>query len=281
MLGKVFLNMANFRMNQSSRLAADLTTLGHWSMATPEDRIIAARSLAGYGIEMAIYRLMAAGISIGIGNLAQSIRGVDESDNDKKKRINATMKGQLSGTITDIFSPAPFADVAIKPIAAFTTEAIEKATGIPVSTYGNQKETYVQSLGGYGIAISRAVELWDVLNLAATGTYKDDFGKEKQISAEDQETIQGLAPFAAASAVGILPSDVGTGVRNVVKYSKKKPETLEHKLLGTFKNKEEMKKNDPESYQENFGKGSDYYDMEKEKKAIEKEKKAEQEVEVD
>ena len=152
-------------------------------------------------------------------------------------------------------------------------QAIEKQTGLPLSTYGTTKQTFVESLGGYGIAASRAIEIWDVLSLANSGTYKDDYGKEKKISSEDQETIQGLAPLAVLSALGVLPTDIGTGVRNVVKYSKKKPQTLENKLLGNFKNQEEMKLKDPETYEENFGKNSEYQDVKDEKKEGEKEKK--------
>jgi hypothetical protein len=273
MLGKILLNFANFRMSQSSRLAADLSTLGHWSTATAEDRAIAARSLGGYALESLAYRLMSVGIAIGIGNIAQAIRGVDESDKDKKERISKLFKSARSGAATDFFSPAPFLDFAVKPLTAYTTEAIEKQTGLPLSTYGTTKQTFIESLGGYGIPFSRAYEIWNVLSLANSGTYEDDYGKEKKIATEDQETIQTLAPLAVLSALGVLPTDIGTGVRDVVKYSKKKPQTLENKLLGNFKNQEEMKLKDPETYEENFGKNSEYKQYLDEQKEGKDEKK--------
>jgi len=100
---KVFLNFANFRMNQSSRLATDLSTLGHWSTATPEDRAIAARSIGAYTAEIITFKFMAAGISILIQNAVQSMRGNKESKEEKDKRMANTLKGSLTSTITDTF----------------------------------------------------------------------------------------------------------------------------------------------------------------------------------
>jgi hypothetical protein len=259
MLGKIFLNFANFRMNQSSRLAADLTTLGHWSTATPEDRAIAARSLGGYALESTMYRLMSIGIGLGIGSIAQSLRGYNESDEEKDKRVEKAYKSARSGAASDFFSPAPFLDFAVKPLLSYTTEAIEEQTGLPLSTYGTSKQTYVESLGGYGIAAERASEIWDVLNLAATGTYKDEFGKEKEISNEDQETISTLAPAAVLSAIGVLPTDVGSGIRNIVKYSKTPKKEMDRKQL---------KERNPDMYERMYGKDSQDYRMKEYEKEI-------------
>ena len=259
MLGKIFLNFANFRMNQSSRLAADLTTLEHWNTSTAEDKAIAARSLGGYALESMMYRLMAVGISIGIGNIAQSIRGNNETDKEKEERVNKLYKSARSGIVNDFFSPAPFLDFAVKPLTSFTTEAIEEQTGLPLSTYGTSKQTFVESLGGYGIAAERAVEMWDVLNLAATGTYTDEFGKEKEISEEDQETIKTLAPAAVLSAIGVLPTDIGAGVRNVVKYSKVPKEKMDKKVL---------KERYPDMYERMYGEGTKNNRMEERKKEM-------------
>ena len=258
-LGKIFLNFANFRMNQSSRLAADLTTLEHWNTSTAEDKAIAARSLGGYALESMMYRLMSVGIAIGIGNIAQSIRGTNETDKEKEERVNKLYKSARSGAATDFFSPAPFLDFAVKPLTSFTTEAIEEQTGLPLSTYGTSKQTFIESLGGYGIVAERAVEMWDVLNLAATGTYTDEFGKEKEISEEDQETIKTLAPAAVLSAIGVLPTDIGTGVRNVVKYSKIPKEKMDKKLL---------KERYPDMYERMYGEGTRDNRMEERKKEM-------------
>lgn len=259
MLGKILLNFANFRMSQSSRLAADLSTLEHWNTSTAEDKAIAARSLAGYALESLTYRLMSIGIAVGIGNIAQSIRGNRETKKEKEERLSKLYKSARSGVATDFFSPAPFTDFLVKPLISYSTEAIEEQTGLPLSTYGTTKQTFVESLGGYGIAGARAAEIWDILNLANSGTYEDEYGKEKKISKDDQETIQTLAPAAILSALGVLPTDIGTGVRDVVKYSKNPKQEIDKKLL-----KERL----PDMYERKYGKDSQEYRMKEYKKEM-------------
>lgn len=226
-LVKIFMSFASFRMNQSSRLASDLSTISNWKTSTGEDKVIAAKSLAGYGAEMITFKLMSAGIAIGIGTLAKNIMGIEESDEDMDKRVTSVMKGQLTGAFTDTFSPLPFLDKPIQALAEPSLTALEKATGLPLSIYGVKKEDYVKSLGSFGIAFQRSGELYDVLNLAATGRYTDEFGKEKEISEENQGHIQTMIPFAVGSTIGVMPSEVASIVRNVVKFSKKKSTTNE------------------------------------------------------
>jgi hypothetical protein len=242
-LAKLFLNMANFRMNQSSRLAADLSVLGHWGVSTTEDKAIAARSIAGYAVEQAIYRLISTGLAIGIGSIVLGMRGDDESEEDKKKRIDAIIKGQLTGSVMDILSPAPFLDVPVKEILSPTLEGIEKATGLPLSIYGNKKQDYSNLLGAYGIPIQRAEELYDAIKLGTTGTYTDEFGKEKQITEEDQKIISELIPLSVGTVLGVMPSDVATGVRDIIKFSKRKQTTdeeVEQKIENAEKKQEDV-----------------------------------------
>jgi len=237
-LTKVFLNMANFRMNSSSRLAADLSVLGYFSVSTAEDKAIAARSIAGYAAEQAVYRLMSIGIAIGIGSIVLGMRGDDESEEDKKKRIDAIIKGQLTGSVMDVFSPVPFLDIPVKEILSPTLEGIEKATGLPLSIYGNKKQDYSNLLGAYGIPIQRAEELYDAIKLGTTGTYTDDFGKEKKITEEDQKIISELIPLSVGTVLGVMPSEVATGVRDIIKFSKRKP-TSDEEAAQKIENAEE------------------------------------------
>jgi hypothetical protein len=260
MLSKIFLNFASFRMNQSARLASDLSTLGHWSTSTTQDKAIAASSIAGFAAEMAMFKLMSAGISIGLGTIANNILGKNESEKEKEKRMNGIYKAQATSAFTDTFSPAPFLDIPVKSIAAPTLQAIEDATGVPVSIYGSRKEDYVKSLGGYGIAPQRAMELWDIITLGSTGKYKDDFGKEQKISEKNRETIQELIPFKAAATVGLLPSDVSTGINNVAKAAKK--------ASGDSMTKEEMKTYNPNLYERMYGNDSRGARLEEREKAM-------------
>jgi hypothetical protein len=96
---------------------------------------------------------------------------------------------------------------------------------LTLSIYGVQKEDWLRQLGAYGMAPQRLYDIKQAADLGFSGTYTDDFGNEKKISAEDQQTIKELLPFYAATGVGILPSDVATGIKDVVKFSKKKVTT--------------------------------------------------------
>ena len=224
-LKKLFLNMASFRMNQSARVGADLTTLEHWNTSTTSDKITAARSLAGYGAEMVTFRVLSAAAILAIGSLAKKIKGEEESDVDWEERFNSVLKGQLTSSVVDTFSPAPFLDMGVKAILSPASEKLEEVTGLPLSIYGVQKEDWLQQLGAYGMAPQRLYQIEQAAELAFTGTYKDEYGNVKKISEEDQKVIKELLPFYAATGLGILPTDVATGIRDVVKFSKKKVTT--------------------------------------------------------
>jgi hypothetical protein len=231
-LKKIFLNMASFRMNQSARLGADLTTIGHWSVSTTADKITAARSLAGYAAEMVTFRLLSAAAIIGIGSLAMNIKGEEESDEDWEKRLKNVLKGQLTASVVDTFSPAPFLDMGVKAILSPASEKIEEVTGLPLSIYGVQKEDWLQQLGAYGMAPQRMYQVEQAAELGFTGTYKDEYGNIQKISEEDQKTIKELLPFYAATGLGILPADIATGIKDIVKYSKTKGKTPEEVAKG-------------------------------------------------
>ena len=247
-LKKIFLNMAAFRMNQSARLGADLTTLEYWNTSTTADKVTAARSLAGYGAEMITFRILSAAAILGLGSLAKKIKGEDESDKDWEKRYNNVLKGQLTSSVVDTFSPAPFLDMGVKAALSPASEKLEEVTGLPLSIYGVQKEDWLRQLGAYGMAPQRLYEVEQAAELGFTGTYTDDFGKEKKISEENQETIRELLPFYAAAGLGILPADAATVMRNIVKYSKKGG--------GGGMSEEQLKKSNPKLYEKLYGKNS-------------------------
>jgi hypothetical protein len=72
------------------------------------------------------------------------------------------------------------------------------------------------------MAPGRLADIYDAQELARTGTYKDDYGKEHKISEEDQMAIIQILPYYAASGIGLLPSDVASAFKKVVKATKKK-----------------------------------------------------------
>jgi len=236
-LVKMLMPFASFRMNQSARLGADLATLAD-KTASAEDKTIAKKSLAGFGVELATFKMISAGIAITLGTLTKALMGQDEDEEEKDKRINNVIKGQWTGTITDIISPLPVVDKPIQAAVESVSTLLEEGTGLPVSTFGVSKSDWTSNLGTFGISAQRASELYDMSKLAATGEYTDDFNKKHTISEESQSQIAKLLPFAMLSNMGLAPSEVNTVVKNAVKYAKKNTKSPEEKQQAK-ENKEE------------------------------------------
>jgi hypothetical protein len=118
---KMLLPFASFSLNQKSRMISDLKTLGLYSGASKQDRIIAAKSLFSLPFEMALYQGIGLTIRLSWLALAGYIVGAisgDDDDEEKEKLLgmeiskemkNAT-KYPLRSMVTDFLSPVPPAD---------------------------------------------------------------------------------------------------------------------------------------------------------------------------
>jgi hypothetical protein len=270
------------------RLSSDVTVLTSLT-SSKEDKATAARSLSGFGVEMATFKLISAGAAILLGGIANSLMGDDETEEEKEKRINSVLKGQATSTVTDILSPLPFLD---KPIAAGVNTAMDKVQSAmdvseeeKLSIYGDTKSDILQSLGTLGIAADRANQLIELTSLANTGEFTDDFGNTKKISGNDQDVLKNMIGLAALVNIGLAPSEVNNVVRNTVKVAKRDAETTEkikmRTLLQGYESKGDMKRYDPKLYEETFGPGSDYYESTKEEREMKKEEKEERRKEKD
>ena len=330
---KIFMPFASFRMNQASRLGSDLRVLSNRDVSTAEDRKIAARSLAGYAVEMAVFRTISAGIAIGIASMTASLMGKGDDEEEKEKRRESIAKGAATSLVTDVLSPIPVLDRLIQDNSALIIEGVQKALGVDdkeiKNIYNSRKINFVDALGTFGITKKRIDEIWDLISLSATGTYKDDYGKTKQISEENRDALSKLVPVVLLSNLSGLASPEVSGVsRNAMKIAKKKsptpeeikemnekvefiqkmideatsPEKIESaeamldrlenpekyegekeelkamkkKLLideetGTvYENLTDLKRYNPDLYKKNFGEGSEYYELSKPKKELDK-----------
>jgi hypothetical protein len=218
---KILMPLSGFRMNQSSRLGADLATLTN-KTSTSEDKKIAAKSVAGFGAELVTFRLLGIYSAVLLSSLAKSIMDRDEDEEEKKKRIDNIMKGARTGTLTDIVSPFPLADKLIQAGGSALLDEIQKATEVPISIFGPMQQSYVQGAGLFGIPVERALQLWELSKLTATGKYTDNYGKEKTISDKNQNELKKLIPFAIMTNLGVAPSEVNTVLRYAIKDAKKK-----------------------------------------------------------
>jgi hypothetical protein len=222
---KAFMPFASFRMNQSTRIGSDLRVLQYWNTSTKEDKIIAARSLAGFGVESLMFKAIATAFAVVFDGIASSIMGVDDED-EKKKRKDAIYKGQATGLITDIFSPLPVFDKPIQGGVSYSLSSIQEAMDIPeedmVALYGMGKEDFAKGLGMFGITAGRASEIYSTVSLAVTGEYKDNFGKKKTISEEKRKQLLKLiGPMIVSNATGFASPEVSSVVRSSVRYAKK------------------------------------------------------------
>jgi hypothetical protein len=288
---KIFMPFASFRMNQASRLGADLRVLSNWDVSTAEDRKIAARSLAGYAVEMAAFRTLSAGLAIGIASMTASLMGKGDDEEEKKKRRELLIKGAVTSVVTDVLSPIPVLDRLVQSNSAMIIEGVQKGLGVAdediKNIYNSRKINFVDALGTFGIAAKRADEIWDLISLSATGEYEDDYGKKIQISEENRDALSKLVPVVLVSNLTGLASPEIAGVsRNAMKIAKKKDTTFEElkkqrakKLLGGYENKTDLKKYNPKLYEKNFGKGSEWYESTKEEREAKlKEAKEEREM---
>lgn len=262
---KMLMSFSSFRMNSSSRFGADMITLQD-KTSSKEDRSIAIKSIKGYAAEQAVFRVISIGASLLIGTLAMKFLGKDESDEDYKKRKDNTIKGAKTGAVVDLFSPVPILDPFVQQGGAKLTEGIDELMGTDIAIYDVPKQNFLKEYGTFGITADRLIKLWELGNLAATGKYKDEYGKEKTISDDEMKSLRPLVPLFVATSVGILPNEINSGINNAVKFSKKG----EGKI-----NKTELKKTNPDEYEKIYGKNSSE-DRIKEREKIIKEREKRQ-----
>ena len=266
---KTVLPFANFRMNQTMRMMSDVSTLTS-KTSSIEDKKIAAKSLSGFAVEMATFKLVAMGASILLGSITKQLMGKKESEEDKKKRINNAIKAQLTSTATDILSPLPISDTPVAIGANFALDKVQDAMNIAdkdkLALYEGTQSDAIKNLGTLGISAGRAKLLYDLSMLSYTGKYKDSFGNERKISEKDRETLKAMVGLSLMTNVGLAPVEANTIATDAMKYAKQAKSK-------SGMNMTELKRYFPDDYQEQYGEGSAYREAEQYKKEIKNEQK--------
>jgi hypothetical protein len=264
---KVLMPFASFRMNQSARLGSDLSTIMD-KTATKEDKEIATRSLGGFAVEMAVFRAVSAASALLIAAVVKGVMGRDDDEEKDKKKNDAIVKGQLTSTVADVFSPTPLLDKGIQIGASAVLNATQDALDISeeekLEIYSGNKQDFFQSLGLLGISGARASQLYEMSVLAAGGSYEDDYGRKKYLSEKDRDAIATLIPIAIVSNIGLAPSEVNSIVRSSLSDAKRSGTTVESeqskskseesKIMGL--DKEDLKRYYPDIYEEYYGEGT-------------------------
>jgi hypothetical protein len=229
-INKVIMPFASFRMNQSARLGADLSTLTN-STSTVEDKVIAIRSLTGFAAEMVTFRAISVGSSALIGYFVKGLMDREDDEEKDKKKKDAIIKGQLTSTVSDVFSPAPLFDEGIGWLVSNILESTQDALDIDekerVAIYSGKKEDFFQSLGTLGISASRIAQIYEMVRLSSGKPFKDQYGNEKYLSKKDQETLASgpIISMAILSNLGLVPSEVNSVIRSSINDAKRNAST--------------------------------------------------------
>ena len=205
---RMFLGLANFRMNSYVNLGVSESILFDKN-SSKEDKIAALRSISGWLVERALY----GAIQIGVTKLF-----------NKDKELSDLAKYQVTNAYTDIVSPVPMLDPIIQGATYYGANFAQKLMGVKKEDRFNISEPYPTDLfnilGVYGITLKKGSELFQLVDLASTGTYEKD-GEERHISIEDQNFLKKIIFLKAATTTGILPADVDRYVNSVVSSAKK------------------------------------------------------------
>jgi hypothetical protein len=226
-IGKTAFAFANFRINQSIRLINDVTTLTSIT-SSKQDKLIAIKSLAGFAIEAAIFRLTSIATTVAVDAAARAIwDDEEETEEERTKRMNDIYKGQITNSVADILSPVPFTDTfVIAGINAILNEAQEDLTEKERLLLFDIKnnDTY-KALGLYGIAASNFDKTLDMWNMMYNKKFKDAYGNTKIISDEDAYKMQSIIVMDLLSTTRLLPADVGNIARKEMGIIMKRGET--------------------------------------------------------
>ena len=201
------------------------------------------------------------------------------------------IKNATTSTIIDIVSFLPYMDDIFQAGIATSLDVVqdmlevEDADKFPF--YDPKDKSWVEGLGMLGITGQRTRDLIDLIDVAYTRDYKDDFGRTKYITKEDSDILKNFVLLNILSSVGIASPEIKTMTRRTLANVKRRSSTNEsgikrEKGSGTRSsgsgapktiNKTDMKKYFPDMYNELYGPGSATYEVDQEVKALEKQQR--------
>jgi len=290
-VNKTIMPFSSFRINQSARLGSDWATLTS-KVSTKEDKVVAARSLGGFFSEMVTFRTVSATIAVVLASIASLISGREDDEEDREKLFDMTIKNATTSSIIDIVSFLPYMDDIFQAGIATSLDVVqdmlevEDADKFPF--YDPKDKSWLEGLGMLGITAQRTADLIDLIDVAYTRDYKDDFGRTKYITEEDADILKKFVLINILSSVGLASPEIKTMTRRTLANVKRRSTTNESGIKqergsgsrgggggGRAKtmNKSDLKRYFPEQYNELYGEGSATYEIEQEVKAFEKEQR--------
>jgi len=235
---KTLIPFANFILNQKARMFSDIRNITS-KTSSVQDKLSAARSLAGLSVEIATFNIVSYGIRNIIFNIAAEIMGYDESEEEEEKRRKTGEKIIRTNIVTDLLSPFPMFDPLV-------LTAINKALPEDLDVYDNEKQEWTQSLGIYGIGYELGTDLFETGKMAVTGELtKKFFGEETSYDLDDKskEVMGAMTVVQTIYTLGALPSETGTLIRDIKKIANKKKESKSKKSNSMFTSPTNKKSN--------------------------------------
>ena len=215
---KIFFPFANFLINQKTRMNTDFN-IALSKTATKDDKKNAYRSLAGLGVETATFGLLGLAITQGLAAMSQWLTG-DDDEEAQQKAFENRVKGRAGNVVKDILSPIPLLDDLTLMLVNKVIKTASDGDD-PFQFFAKDKKTFIEQAGVLGIPLGTAVDLFEMIGIGSTGTYTDNYGKEREIdpSLKGAATLNGLAYLLYS--LGMLPSEAGTIIKYNVKSYKK------------------------------------------------------------
>lgn len=226
---------ASFIFNAKDRIRQDITVLTSKN-STKEDKYAASRSLAGTMGEMGMYQALASFGNYGLILLAGKAVGLMKDDEEEaQKKIDMYLKSALTQTITDVASPLPnlgdvvtiaavnwLADVATDDEEEDVEEKKSKYSLLfeqrPESMIGAMTKLLASPLSSVGTNVYSIYDTFDRIN---SDEYKNDRGQVIEFTPEQKETMKAVMALQIATALNLLPSDVDSFNKKVIKAVEK------------------------------------------------------------
>jgi len=204
----IFLPFSNFLLNLKTRMYTDWNVI--FGQASKEDKIIAARSLAGIKAEMLMFNAMSVFMANGMKEIAYAITDYDDEEK-KKENYDNYLKSRLGTMAVDLFSPLPVSDYYVLTGLNWVMSKMLKDKEDPFQFYNNPTELE-KDLGTITVGPSEVIKMFESLsNLINDGVITREVRGEEQeyILSDDEKNL--IALIGAAKVLYILgaPAELG------------------------------------------------------------------------
>jgi hypothetical protein len=226
---------ASFIFNAKDRIRQDLTILTSKN-STTDDKWAASRSLGGTTVEMAMYQALASFGNYMLTQLAGKAAGLLKDDEEEaQKKIDMYLKSALTQTITDVASPLPnLGDVAtiaaVNWLADIAQDDEEEDAEGKKTNYGllfeQRPESMIGAMGKLLLSPVSSVgtsiySIYDTADRIYSDEYTNDKGQVIEFTPEQKDTMKAIMALQVATSLNLLPSDVDSFNRKVIKAIEK------------------------------------------------------------